>query len=41
MMSFWLVPIAAIMLRLSRRWKPLCSTAMAIIKLATNIMLVP
>ena len=40
MMSFWLVPTAPIRLRLSLRWKPLCSTAIAMIKLATNIRLV-
>lgn len=40
-MSLWLVPTAEIMLRLSLWWKPLCSTAMAMIRLQTNIMLVP
>ena len=34
------VPSAVMRWRLSLLWAPLCSTAMAIIRLATNIMLV-
>ena len=40
MISFPLVPIREMMLRLSLRWNPQCSTAMDMMRLATNIMLV-
>ena len=40
MISFPLVPIKEMMLRLSLLWNPQCSTAMDMMRLATNIMLV-
>ena len=40
MISLALLPILEMMWRLSLRWKPQCSTAMDMMRLATNIMLV-